>query len=125
MTTDNLTKLARLTERLKNCKEELVRYKAEEYLNNEDLNPWISIRVGNHPTYLRDFWVSIHGDKLRKQVVKIMLDEFNRHIREIEKDLKLCMQEYSRGDIMAHKGTKPYKSKPGHKRPKKKGAKKR
>lgn len=87
----DLKQLVDVSTKLLRHKEELERYQAENYLHNESRHPWININisVGNHPTYLKDFRVSIVRPEARAQITKIMLVEIRAKIKSLEAKLRV------------------------------------
>lgn len=88
MTDEDLDKLATVARRLYKLKEELARYKSERYLNDEKMNPWITVSVGNHPTYLREFTLKIFDPEARVKIKELMLAEIKHRIRSLEVKLR-------------------------------------
>ena len=85
--------VARVSKSLSALREELERYYKEDYLHKTKVkHPWISVRIGHHPTYLKDFIVSMRDDNLRDSVVKTAIKQIKLSIKELEKELKELME---------------------------------
>jgi hypothetical protein len=81
-------KIARISDQLARAKAELVRYNKENYLHDtKGKTPWISVKIGNHPTYLSDFIVRINDDDMREKVVRLAIQQIKMTIMELEKEL--------------------------------------
>ncbi len=81
--------IERVSKSLSKLKEDLERYDTEEYLNEtKDKTPWLSVKISNHPTYLKDFTVSMRDDNLRESVAKLAVQQIKMSIKELEKELK-------------------------------------
>ena len=88
MDLEKLADIASVSKGLLTLRQELKRYDKEKHLNKtKDLTPWISVKIGNHPTYLRDFVVGIHDDDLRDSVVELAMQQIKMSIKKLEKEL--------------------------------------
>lgn len=84
----SLKEIARVSKSLLVLREELERYYKEEYLNEtKDKSPWITVSIGNHPTYLKDFIVSMRDDNLRDSIIKLVIQQIKMSIEKLEKKL--------------------------------------
>ena len=94
METEMVSEIADMAGALSRLKKELQRYYDEPYLNDTDgKNPWISVKIGNHPTYLRDFVVEFRNDGIRGDVVKFAIRQIKASIRKKEIALKKLMAD--------------------------------
>lgn len=72
----------------------MARYNEEGYLNNTvGQHPWITVSIGNHLTYLRDFNVRISDKKLRDDVVELALKQLTKRIKQLEEELKKLVKK--------------------------------
>jgi hypothetical protein len=91
-----IKRVARISEHLMLLKKELERYYKEDYLHDtKDKTPWISVKIGNHPTYLSDFIVRMHDDKLRDMIVKLAMQQIKMTIKKLETELTELLKEKS------------------------------
>ena len=74
-------------------RDELARYDSEGYLNGNQNDPWITVSIGNHPTYLRDFKVRLSDINLRGIVTKAALKQTKMRIKELEIKLTNLIKE--------------------------------
>ncbi len=89
MDLEMIQEIARVSKGLSELRGELNRYYSEEYLNGTNgKRPWITVRFGQHPTYLKDFTVSMQDDKLRDGIVKLAIQQIKMSIEKLEKELK-------------------------------------
>jgi len=88
MTSKDLEELVDVSKALLSWTKELARYDSEPHLNDEDLNPWVTVAVGNHPTYLSDFKVKITDPEARATIKEIMVQEVKHRIRSLETKLR-------------------------------------
>ena len=94
MDLETIKKIARISEGLSRLRSELERYDKEKYLHDtKGHTPWISVKIGNHPTYLSDFIVNMHDDKLREDIVKLAIKQTKKTIAKWEKELAELMKE--------------------------------
>jgi hypothetical protein len=88
MDLETIDNIARISEHLSQAKTELERYYKEDYLHDTKGNhPWISVKIGNHPTYLSDFIVRMNDDDLRDSIVKLAIQQIKMTIMKLEKEL--------------------------------------
>jgi len=93
MELERLDEIARVSKSLLYLKRELVRYYDEDYLNKtKDKHPWISVKIGHHPTYLKDFVVSMNDDNLRDEIVKIAIKQIKMSIENLEKEFATLLR---------------------------------
>ena len=88
MNRDDLKELAEVSKALLSWREELERYNTEPYLNNENNKPWITVSVGNHPTYLREFVIAINNPEARQEIKRLMIAELKTRVRSLETKLR-------------------------------------
>jgi hypothetical protein len=53
------------------------------------------VKIGNHPTYLSDFIVRMHDDKLRDMIVKLAMQQIKMTIKKLETELTELLKEKS------------------------------
>ena len=79
MDLETMKKVARLSGGISRLRTELERYHEEKYLHDtKGHTPWISVKIGNHPTYLGDFVVDMHDDDMRDSIVKLALKQIKK-----------------------------------------------
>jgi len=88
MTDKDLEELVDVSKALLYLRRELARYQSESYLSNEVRQPWITVAVGNHPTYLSEFKVRIRRPEARAQIKELMLAEVRTRIKSLEAKLR-------------------------------------
>ncbi|MHC1598878.1 MAG: hypothetical protein ACXQT0_04790 [Candidatus Methanofastidiosia archaeon] len=93
-----IEEIASVSKNLLAHKKELARYYKEGYLHEtKGHNPWIKIRIANHPTYLRDFTINMSDDDLRDGIVKLAIQQSKMYIKELEKELAELLKKASDG----------------------------
>jgi len=91
---ETLEEIKVVTEALCSKKDELQRYNDEDYLHDTvGKQPWVTITIANHPTYLSDFVVDIFDPKTRKQIVGIALKQLKIQISDLEKELDTLLNK--------------------------------
>jgi len=99
MNLETLSEIERVSKSLLYLRRELERYYKEEHLNKtKDLTPWISVKISNHPTYLKDFTVSMSDDNLRDSIVKLAIQQIKMSIKELEKELTEELKDFQKKD---------------------------
>ena len=89
-----LDDINRVSKSLSFLKKELRRYYDEEYLNEtKDKHPWISVKIGHHPTYLKDFIVNMKDDDLRNIIVATAIQQIKMTIEKLEKELEELLKQ--------------------------------
>ena len=84
-----LNRIATLSQGILRLRKELKRYYDEKYLSDtKEHTPWISVKIGNHPTYLSDFVVDMRDDEIREEVVKLAIKQIKKTIAKWEKELE-------------------------------------
>lgn len=88
MDLETIQSIARISGNLSKLKGELERYYEEDYLYDlENHTPWITVKISNHPTYLKDFTVDMNDDDLRDSIVKLTIQQIKKSIKKLEKKL--------------------------------------
>ena len=96
MELETIEEIASTSTRLSELKNELDRYYEEEYLHDPGKSPTISVSIGNHPTYLRKFTVSMNDAKLRTLIVKTAIQQTRISIEKLEKELAKLTKKLDR-----------------------------
>jgi hypothetical protein len=86
MTIDDVRKLAACLNSLAHWKEELERYKTENYLHLEHQVPTITITIGNHPTCIADLIVPVRKNVNRQALHQMVVDEMKHKINSLTQE---------------------------------------